>query len=179
MNYLVTTILLAVSVLVYFGSINPLMTNISALSSTRDSLNNSLSESKNLRTILAQKEGLYNNFTDEERTKINKLLPDSIDNIKLVIDIDDVASRYQMKIRNIDLKTNNDTQNPQEASKDYGTATLRFSVSAPYDKFRSFLTDLENSLRIVDASSVSFTAGDKDINEYNVELKTYWLKETI
>lgn len=154
------------------------MTEISELGLKKDSLNASLSESKNLFTIFEEKRTKYNNFTDEERSTINKLLPDSIDNVTLVIDIDDIASKYSMKIRNLDLKT--ERAGEGEASNNaYGVATLRFAVSAPYERFSSFLNDLEDSLRIMDISSLSFNSSDKDVNEYNVELKTYWLKETI
>ena len=53
---------------------------------------------------------------------------------------------------------------------------LSFSVAGTYTNLRAFLADLERSLRIVDVRALSFTAGDKDSNEYSIELDTYWFK---
>lgn len=177
MNYLLPVGLLVISFVVSMFYTSPLLTRISALGDEQASLTNFLTESRNLETTLAEKEDLYKEFTDDERIKINKILPESIDNVQLIIDIDNIASKYSMKVRNIDLKM--ESPGADSSNNAYGTATLRFAVSATYNNFQSFLADLEDSLRIVDISAVSFTSGDRDTNEYNIELKTYWLKEII
>lgn len=180
MNYTISIILITISFFLSVFYTSPLLGELDILSIEKASLNASLGDSKGLRTTVAEKEVLYNNLSEDDKVKLNKLLPNSIDNVKLIIDIDNIASLYNLKLRNIDIKADA----PGEFSGDsfnnpYGTAMLRFSVSAPYESFKSFLTDLEDSLRLVDISSLTFTSGDKDINEYNIELKTYWLKETI
>ncbi|HRY62924.1 MAG TPA: type 4a pilus biogenesis protein PilO [Candidatus Paceibacterota bacterium] len=179
MNYLISLTLITISFFLSLFYTSPLLSDIDALGAERNSLSASLSESKGLFEVYRQKQAVYNNFTDTEKERINKVLPDSIDNVKLVIDIDDIASKYNMKIRNIDLKTEKVGEGEMTSNNPYGTATLRFTVSSNYTNFRSFLKDLEDSLRLVDISSLSFTASDKNTDEYNIELKTYWLKETI
>lgn len=180
MNYTISIVLIAISFFLSVFYTSPLFGDINIVSAEKDSLNKSLGDSKGLRTIVAEKEALYNNLKDTDGfNKINKLLPDSIDNVKLIIDIDDIASKYNFKIKNIDIKVEQPGDLGGDVNKAYGTAMLRFSVSAPYDSFKLFLKDLEDSSRLVDISSLTFSAGDKSVDEYNIELKTYWLKETI
>jgi hypothetical protein len=62
-------------------------------------------------------------------------------------------------------------------TRSFGIATLGFSVTASYKTFKNFLGDLERSLRIIDVKTLSFSAGDKDQYEYNLEINSYWLKQ--
>ncbi len=180
MKNLISIIFFSIALFLSVVYTRPLFAEIDILSEEKASLNKSLEESKGLRTVMAEKESFYNSLDTEMRDKLNKLLPDSNDNVKLIIDMDNIASTHGLKIRNIDIKVSRQGDTSiEDAGKAYGTATFRFSVSATYDSFKFFMKDLEDSLRIVDITSLSFSSGDKDINEYNVELKTYWLKDTI
>ena len=51
---------------------------------TRDTLNNK-----------------YNTFSKTDLDKLNKILPDNVDNIKLILDIQRIAQTYGMDIQNI------------------------------------------------------------------------------
>ena len=65
-----------------------------------------------------------------------------------------------------------------------GVADFSFSVSLTYQDFLYFLRRIENSTRVFDVESISFSApnasGVKDPNNivytFNIALKTYWLK---
>lgn len=180
MNYTISVILIIISLVVSVFYTRPLFEEISTLGEEKASLDGFLEDSKNLRSILSQKESDYNNLDSSKVEKLNILLPDNINNIKLIKDIDDIAKKHNMKLRNIDIKAERAGEfNEESAGRDYGVANIRFSVSTNYDSFKIFMTDLENSLRLVDVTSLSFNAGEKGLDEYNVELKTYWLKEVL
>ena len=53
---------------------------------------------------------------------------------------------------------------------------MKFNIVASYDSFRSFINDLQESLRIVDISNVSFEATESGYYDYEVTIKTYWIK---
>lgn len=180
MNNTLSVILITISLLASIFYTRPLFDEITALGEEKASLDGFLNDSKNLRNILAEKESAYNNLDSARVEDLNILLPDNINNIKLIKDIDDIAKKHNMKMRNIDIKAERAGEfNEASVGRSYGVATIRFSVSTNYDSFKIFMTDLENSLRLVDITSLSFNAGDKGLDEYNVELKTYWLKEVI
>lgn len=127
------------------------------------------------RQSLVQKMGEIN---PEDLTRLEKLLPDNVDNIKLVIDMNGIAQDHNLTLKNIKLDTTNKTEGEKLGRDDskYGTVSLSFSVNSSYDNFQNFLGDLERSLRLVDITDLSVTASDSGIYEFSVTLKTYWLK---
>ena len=141
-------------------------------------IDNALLQGAQLEQVKSQKLTSFNDITPENRNRINKFLPDNIDSVQLIIDINEIAARRGLTIRNISVKVEDSsaegTVGPD--NRDFGLASLSFSVSAPYDLFKLFLADIEDSLRLIDIMSLSFTAGDRDLYEYNLDIKTYWLR---
>ena len=118
-----------------------------------------------------------------------------MDNVRLIIDIkDDIAARNGLYLKNIKTTspdipsaspspTPGTQSNPNtraiarvEGSEKYGVVTMSFSVTASYEQFIDFLKDLESSLRILDISKLVLNANDTGTYDFNVELKTYWIK---
>ena len=58
----------------------------------------------------------------------------------------------------------------------YGTMTLKFTVNSSYGNFINFLQDLENNLRLLDITEISFNTTDSGFYDFNVSFNTYWLK---
>lgn len=118
------------------------------------------------------------NFNTDDLDRLEKLLPDNIDNIKLVIDMNRIAQSHGLVLKNIKLDTTAKLETGkigQDNSK-YGTVGLSFSVSSSYDNFQNFLGDLEKSLRLVDITDLSVSGNDTGVYDFSVGLKTYWLK---
>ena len=111
-------------------------------------------------------------------SNLQKLLPDNVDNIKLVIDMNQIAQSHALTLKNI--KLNNlaaaDPNKIGQNNSKYGTVGLSFTVSSSYDNFQNFLTDLEKSLRLVDITDLAVLGSDSGIYDFTVGLKTYWLK---
>lgn len=118
-----------------------------------------------------------NNITTANKNKLSKFLPTNVDNIRLIIEISDMASARGLFAKNIsvsDPKKNTDSVNTNNSS--YNTLLVRFSVNTTYDNFLLFLDDLEKNLRILDITDISFSSTDTGFYDFNVGLKTYWLK---
>jgi len=111
--------------------------------------------------------------------RINKVLPNNVDTVRLATDFDSIASKYGISIKNIqsiESKNSNSSTIIQSDGKAYNAVDVNFSFVASYDNFRNFMQDIEKSLRIIDIESVSFDQGDSGLSEYRVSIKTYWLK---
>jgi len=138
----------------------------------------SLNNSQNIRTkrqSLLDKQNLIN---PDNLSRLQKFLPDNVDNIKLTIDINQIANNHNLTLKNVKLDTGVKVD-PNKIGADtskYGTVGLSFSVSSSYDNFLPFLADLEKSLRLVEITSLSVTGNDTGIYDFSVGLKTYWLK---
>jgi Tfp pilus assembly protein PilO len=125
--------------------------------------------------------------------RIKKFLPDNVDNIKLVLEINRVAEQYGLQVKNIkyDLAKPAIPVGSQFVAqakagpvKDYSDFDLEFSLQGSYGNFVNFMESLERSLRIVDIESISFsstealspTGAPTDNYKYDLKIKTYWLK---
>jgi Tfp pilus assembly protein PilO len=168
-------IISGISATLFFVQTRPILQDITVIEKERTALMQAQDSIDKFKEQLKQKNAIFNQIEDDKKARLRKFLPDNIDNVRLIIDINQIASDNGMTIRNISIK-GNDTSAIGPDSRPYGVATLGFSVSGPYQTFKRFLSALETSLRLVDITSLSFSAGEKDQYEYNIEIKSYWLK---
>jgi len=121
-----------------------------------------LNKSRELQELKRSLLARYNTFSSDDLTRLNKLLPDHIDNVRLTLDLDSLAARYGMAIQNVTLNTKRPVEDKQGSvlgalsaqHKPYDSLMLQFSTIGTYDSFRRFILDLEASLRIVDVTAL-------------------------
>jgi Tfp pilus assembly protein PilO len=191
-------ILVVVSVGLFFTVVDPLYRSedsekpgIKSLQASISKYNEAIDKSEEL---IREKERLLEvrrSMNQNDRAALEKLLPDSIDNIRLIIDIDSIALRYGLVLKNLRFTGGNNTKQssastaPKAADNNIsiggndvvGTVTFGFSVTARYEVFKQFLRDLEKSLRLLDITQLSIKATDEtDFYTYDVTIKTYWLR---
>ena len=115
---------------------------------------------------------------------MNEFLPNNIDNVRLIIDINNIAKKSGLIVRNpniVKAEAKEGEPPPPTGAAAAGktadsSAAISFSVSASYETLKLFLSDLARSLRLVDIESLSFTAAERNLYDYQITLRTYWLK---
>lgn len=137
----------------------------------------------------------YNSFDAASLARLQTMIPDQVDNIRLILDMDNIANQHGMALQNVSIST------PTSASAQtgavgaistggtkYDSITMSFSTTGTYEQFKSFLADLEHSLRVVDIVSLSFSssqtgsqsgqraAGSEPTYSYSMTIRTYWLR---
>jgi Tfp pilus assembly protein PilO len=193
-------VLTGIAISVFFVFANPIFQNISTMQSLGTSYNEALNNAEALEKERDKLTAKYNAMSPENLARIQKLLPENVDNIRLILEIEQVASPYGMVLKDVKYNaatsttatTNGTAVLPgggasKAAPKDYGIFDLEFSTSGSYDNFVNFTKDLEKNLRIVDISSVSFSSDagagliiktlGPEIYKYDFKIKTYWLKD--
>lgn len=122
----------------------------------------------------------FNNISPEDKKDIETILPNSLNFVRLVSQIDSVAANYNISI---DKVTSKETSPPAGESigegqpqRIYNSSIISFSFVASYDKFNLFMDELEKSLRILDIRYVKLTIQENGDYIYDVEFETYWLK---
>lgn len=195
-------ILIGIAGSVFFLFTNPIYNDMSALKLDVASYNSALDNSKAFENERDKLTSKYNAINPDDLIKLKRLLPDNVDNIRLILEIEQIALPYGMVLK--DVKYNASSMSaaeatavkgtvvrggpPDETPKDYGIFDLEFSTSGTYDNFISFTQDLESNLRIVDISSIAFSSdvtgsvdnklktNSPEVYKYNFKIKTYWLK---
>lgn len=191
-RFVIPIILLILSGFILFGLSTPIMSGVSAAKAEKqklaEGLNNAKEIQKQLDTLLQE----FNKLSQNDLDSIDRLIPDTIDNVKLVIDINEIASNYGMTIKNITIQSEEresgrssvsetEADSAQTAlagagSMQVGSILIGFSVEGSYRAFQLFLRDLSRSLRLVDIESLKFNGNENDFYQYDVVLRTYWLK---
>ncbi len=180
MTRIILPIILLAAALGLFGMYtNPNFQAIKQLSTEQAAYNQALDKAQELRAVRDQLLARRASFSDEDVNKLSHTLPDNLDNIRLIIDINNIASRHKAAISGVQLGS---TQGGGAGSSlatgpsgsAVGTVEIGFSISATYDDFLAFEEDIEHSLRILDVTHISFSTGG-DLNTYSYTIKTYWL----
>lgn len=179
MRALLPLLFLVIAAGIFFGFIDPTYQRVKELRAEEANFDQALTRSKELQQVRDQLLSRYNTFPQSDLERLEKLIPDNVDNVRLILDFDALASAYGMRIRDVELETNESRAARGQVGSDenrYDSLILSFSVTGTYDTFRAFLGDLEESLRLVDVTSISFTANQTGVYDYSVAVKTYWLK---
>lgn len=176
MRLLTPVILLIVSGVAFFMFIDPTYSEIRELQSEQELFAEALDNSKELQTVRDELLSEYNSFSSNDLQRLEKMLPNSVDNVRLVRDLDGIAEEHGMTPRNVTVQISeqNTQAGPREGT--LGSVLVSFSVNGSYETFQNFLQDLEKSLRLMDIVDVSFTASEQNLYEYNVSIRTYWIK---
>lgn len=183
MNKNVTALILIVlAIAIYFTFTSGKIEELKSIRAVNAQYQTAIDNSARLVKVRDSVRDAYNNLSDTDKDRLNKIVPNNVDNVRLIIDVkDDIAARHGLFLKNI--KTSSPAAQSQggtsvtDPSGKYGVVTLSFVVTAPYEKFIDFLKDLESSLRIMDISKLSIATNEAGTYDFTVELKTYWLRQ--
>lgn len=204
MRWLLPIILIGVGIGGFLLITQPIYEEITLLQEEADSYSKALDNSAQLQKERDRLTTKYNSFAPEDVAKLEKMLPNSVDNIQLILEIQEEASKRGIIVKNVEFEpeqfvnqtddplpegeTPNNTArdratsrraNDVEDNKDYETFELEFSVEGPYDDFVSFMKLMERSLRLVDINSISFTPGTSEKDKmYTDQYKYLFLINT-
>jgi len=96
MRFIMPIILITISITLFFVFANPIYNEISVLRGEVASYNEALDNSKALENERDKLTAKYNAINPENLTKIAKLLPENVDNIRLILEIEQIALPYGM-----------------------------------------------------------------------------------
>lgn len=192
MNRNITAIILiAIAVGIYFTYTQGQIDTDKAILAINDQYKSAITNAQSLKTIRDSVQKDYNKISLEDRARLDKMIPSSVNNIHLIVDISRLANKNGFAVRNIkaDMVQSN-TPAGQQNSVVTGTSSqallpnmslanvrLSFDATVSYDKFLTFMQDLEKSLRIMDVTKLTVRATDTGIYDFSVEVNTYWLKQ--
>jgi hypothetical protein len=161
---------------------NPVYQDIKGLSGEVAAYDEALNRSQELRAVRDELLAKRNTFPPAGVQKLERMLPDNVDNIRLIIDINNIAARHNLSLGNVQLGEVTQAGSARNAGavgasgEAVGSVSVGFSVAATYDNFLRFLVDLEHSLRLIDVESLSFTINPDGLPTYAFSIRTYWLQ---
>lgn len=195
MKNIIATLLIFASAGLFYVYIDPTYEEIQTLRQKKAEYDEAINNSQQIQAFRDELLNKYNSFAPADLGRLEKLLPNHIENIRLIIEIDTIASRHNMTLKNVQITmpTEQSFGLPEDSSNEalqavtspYGTVEFSFEVSGPYATYRSFIKDIEKSLRLIDITGVSLS-GDKGdtgntkevvgVYMFKTSGQTYWLK---
>jgi Tfp pilus assembly protein PilO len=130
----------------------------------------------------------FNAFRTEDLDRLQKSLPDHVDNVRLILDLDNLAARHGMALQNVVISGPASGSGGTTAigaiglgHRKFDSLTMKFTTRGSYEDFTTFLGDLEASLRIVNVVSLNLVReGNVSTGaltyRYDITIRTYWLK---
>ncbi len=184
-------ILIVIAVAIYFTYTQGQIDTDKSIIAVNDQYTTAIANSMTLRSIRDSVQKDYNNISLDERNRLDSMIPSSIDNIHLIVDVTKLANRSGFALKNIRADVISDTASGAPSTLVTASSSqlnllptmslakvkLTFDATAQYDKFISFMQDLEKSLRVMDITKLSMKANDSGVYDFSVEVNTYWLKQ--
>lgn len=196
---------LIIAAILFFTVDKPLYDKIGLLKEDVDIYTKALDSTTKLQQTRDNLVNIYKSVKQEDKDRLEHFLPSSVNNIQLILEIEKIAGRYGMPIKDIEFQGESrinpednsesakNTKTQTDESLPYGVFPLSFSVDGKYNDFVSFLKEVELNLRMVDVKGVSFTVPlerssattiqrndgvnkNPDINTFEVNTDIYWLK---
>jgi Tfp pilus assembly protein PilO len=198
MRFIFPTLLIVISVAAFLVFINPTYSEVKIMRAESAQYDEALTNSRKLqeeRDALSEK---YRMLSPDDLERLNRMLPDNADNIRLILNIQQMAQTYGMAISSIKFDTASaaaakaggtttsaaaasaiSAADAAKAQRDYGDFELEFTTTGSYENFQKFLKDMERSLRITDIQSITFGSEVDPTRQgytYTIKLLAYWLK---
>lgn len=121
-----------------------------------------------------------NAIPQENLTKLETLLPDSVNNVGLILDLNALAARSGISLSNLDVAAVNTSSSAigalPAAASPIGSINLSLSAAGSYTAFQSFLQGIEKSARILDIQDIAVKGSDTGVYAYQVKMRLYWLR---
>lgn len=179
---LINILLILSSFALYYLVIGPLWTGvgpiwspsqgISILTSKESQYKNTVNSADDLSKQGEKLKLQYNAIDDATKQKMSLMVPQKIDQVRLLSEVDNIANQSGVSLSNVSAV---DVANVDKLK---GSYNVSFNVKTTYTKFKEFMRNYENSLRLFTLESVVFSAPEKidDFTDFKVTLKTYYLK---
>ena len=195
MNRNVTSVILIIlAVGLYFTYTKGLIDDIKTIGTVNDQYNSALDNAKQLIAVRDKANEDWKNVSADDQAKLAKMLPSTVDNIRLIIDLNNMAaSKFNLALQNVSASAsgansqksnvpapilqNSSVSIPTLPVKTLDTVAVSFSVSTTYEQFIAFLRELETNLRIMDVTHLSVSANNSGTYDFSIQLNTYWLRQ--
>lgn len=179
-------ILILIAVGAFVGYVSPTYSkSIVPLQQDIKQYNNTLKAAQEFNEKEAQLATERNGIPQDAIARLMAFLPDGVDNIQLILDVNSLAARSGVKLSDFDVKASSDPLSASDqssgalpldsASSPYDSLDLSVKATGTYSAFRTFLAGLEQSLRPLDVVQLNVTPGENGSNLYDLTLRIYWL----
>ena len=127
-KFIFPTVLIILSIGLFTMYIDPTYKEVKELKSVNNQYQEALNKSKELRVIRDSLLESYNSFTEADLSRIKKLLPDNVDNVRLIMDVNSMASTYGAIIRDVKVSSSEESSDVRVNIADIKAAIVELEM---------------------------------------------------
>lgn len=172
---------------IFFAYINPTWTG--AIAATKAQIaqdNQSLAMADQYTAQLAALTASKNAMDPASLSRLEAFLPDSVNNVAIILDLNALAARSGLSLKSINVNTaqSGTTNQSSGAGPDAsgaafsptGSVDLVLTAGGTYNAIVTFLQGVELSERLLDVQNVKITGSDTGIYSVTMTIRLYWLR---
>jgi Tfp pilus assembly protein PilO len=186
MKNIISIIVIGISIATIVLVVQPQYTEIQEMQRTETELERVLNNARRLQSLRDDLLEKRKSIANTDIRRLEKLIPESADNVKLILEFEQISNKNNLSIQAASAVKDDDTEGSSQQTfdietNDYGVITLDFTLQGTYSDFISFLQDIEKNLRITDIKNLTISPSDGDGSSYSfdITIDTYWLKDNI
>lgn len=172
---------LMVAVGMFFAYVNPVWSGSiaarkAAIASDDQALDAAARYTNQQNELIAER----NKIDPADLKRLAIFLPDSVDNVGLILDLNALAARSGLSLSNIDVTTNGASPSSADtlgaaSTNPVGSVDLSVSAVGTYTALKTFLAGVEKSARLLDVQDLTIKGSDTGVYTYQMKLRLYWL----
>ena len=132
-----------------------------------------------------------NAIDPDNLARLETFIPDSVDNVGLILDINALAARSGLSLSNIDIINASASSGagaaaaPPDLSTSGASATrpspvnsidLTLAAIGTYKSLQDFLAGIEKSARLLDVQDITVKGSNSGVYTYQMVVRLYWLR---
>lgn len=185
MRNIIPTILIVASIWIVFGYGKARYDDLKQLKVMKADYKKALDDARLVQKIRDEKYTEFDSIPLADKEKLAIFLPEKINIARLLLNVSSLAKSHNLSLSDVKVSgienESSVVQNPydegvirkEEKAK---SADVVMSFGGKYSDFVKFLEEAENSLTLLDATSVSFKQDPTNKNSnFSVTFRTYWL----
>lgn len=185
---------LLVSIGIFFGYVNPTWNG--SISTTKKAItadDQALSAAGDYTKRQNELASARNAIDPQALSRLDAFLPDSVDNVGLILDLNALAARAGLSLSNIDVAASTKQGSSAGTSAQtapagsavpgssgqqspIGSVDLTLSALGTYSGLQTFLTGVEQSERLLDVRDLVVKGSDTGVYTYQMTVRLYWLR---
>ena len=174
-NPLIPIALVLISIGIYFLYISP--TYNGSIATTQAQIagyDSALTASAAYTTKENQLASERNAIPGDQLNRLGTFLPDSLDNVQMILDLDALAARSGLVLTN--FSTTIPTPDSTQAKGNTSQVEIGVSATGSYAALQTFLLGIEHSLRLIDLISLGVKESDSGVYTYQMTFHLYSLQ---
>lgn len=179
------SIILAIAIYFFFSS--DIFAEMKLLEAETKEYNEAIANGKQYNQKLESALNTKRAINALEAERINALVSTDVDEVRLLVDLTEIARSHNMLLGNISVEEGESVSDiPAEdmssnvvTASDFVETSITFGLIGTYEQFKDILADIEKSLTLLEITNIEFAANEGDLQQFNVTVRTFALRPSV